>query len=171
MVTDNEGKVDSDAVRVRVAPAVPGENRLVCPGFEEGTCGWQFAGGAPDHGPKGAHSGRLALQFTQNGAAQTARQRVRRQPRQLHRVGLAGDRRPLARRAASLAYSVLDADGAVLTTQVFARKSGTSPYTYHEATIGPVKGAAFIEVAAGLAGCGRAAAPSSTTFASATGTC
>jgi hypothetical protein len=151
VVTDNEGKVDSDAVRVRVVPAVPGENRLSCPGFEEGMCGWELAGGGAR--TKGGHSGRFALQFTQNGAVQVARQRV---PVSLGSYTVSGwfATGGLSTPAASLVYSVLDADGAVLLTRAFARKAGTSPYTYHEAAIGPVKGAAFIEVAAALGGPG-----------------
>jgi hypothetical protein len=100
-----------------------------------------------------AHSGRAALQLAPRAGGQAARQRV---PISFGRYTVSGwlATEGLATPAASLGYSLLDADGAVLATRTFARKYGTSPYSYHEAQIGPVKGAAFLEVAAVVAGSG-----------------
>jgi hypothetical protein len=71
VVTDNTGKSDSDAVRIRIVAPAPGENVLSCPGFEESSCPWSVGPGAVvTSAPTEVHSGARALRLTQNGALQ-----------------------------------------------------------------------------------------------------
>jgi hypothetical protein len=66
-VTDDDGKVDTDGVRVHIPPPAPhGDNLIACPGFEEslawrGPCGWHIEGAVPVELP---HTGRLAVGLT-----------------------------------------------------------------------------------------------------------
>lgn len=152
VVTDDAGKLDSDAVHVRVLPVVPGENRLASPGFEESPSEWQLGPGAAVTGAKGAaHSGRFAVQMTPSFYKNPLRQRV---AVSLGAYTVSGWIKTALSGIgeATLSVSVLDADGAVLLSQVFAHQGGKAPYTYHQVVVQPLKGAAFIEVAASLGG-------------------
>jgi K319-like protein/carbohydrate binding protein with CBM4/9 domain len=136
LVADNAGNVDSDAVRVRVVPLVPGDNLLACAGFEDGGCGWKgsSANVGLTNAPADVHSGSWALRILQDSAPQSVRQRVRITPGATYTVSgwLRTKAGPLPSRPATLTANVLDGSGTVLRTIVFATKAGNSPYSYHQ---------------------------------------
>ena len=74
-VTDDQGKTDTDAVRIRIGAAAPADNLLACPGFEDTRCSWKLGDGASLE-PGVAHSGRRALRITDGVAANRAVQRL-----------------------------------------------------------------------------------------------
>ncbi len=154
IVLDSSGKIDSDAVLVRVVPAAPGENRLACPGFEETPCEWDLGGGAATTGAAGTrHSGKRALQMSQNGSVQTLRQRVPVSPG-TYTVSGWMQTESLVSAYAVLLYRVLDVNGAVLQAAFVAAKNGSSSYSYHQAQVAVPPGAASLEVIGATWGAG-----------------
>jgi PKD domain len=154
VVTDASGNVDSDAVKIRVLPVAPGENRLACPGFEETPCGgWLIVGGTTTSTPGEAHSGARAVRMVQNGLAQRLSQRVPVSPG-VYTVSGWLRTQSLANPYAVLMTNLLDSNGAVLQSDIFAKLRGNSPYAYYEKTFNVPETVAFIEVVGALDGSG-----------------
>ena len=158
LVFDKTGGIDSDALRVRVAPRAPGENHLDAPGFEETASAWRIGPGAVVTTVGGeVHSGARAIRLPNSGLAKRFSQRV---PAGIGLFTVSGWMRTqsLAGAPAVLTVLVLDGDGAVLDSRTIAHKQSSSPYSYHEVVIDVPKGAAFLEVMGSVSGGGSGAA-------------
>jgi len=155
-VTDDMGQVDSDAVRVRVRPVAPGENRLACPGFEETPCAWEIDPGAGVT-TSAPHSGARGMQLVQDGGAHGFSQRVGVSPG-VYTVSGWLRTRGLAGTPATLVYTLFAADGAVLASGVVAEQTGTAPYSYYQVTFDAPDTVAFLELAGTVEGVGAGVA-------------
>jgi PKD domain-containing protein len=154
VVTDNTGKSDSDAVRVRVVPLSPGENLLACAGFEDVPCDrWTGASGTLTATPTEVHSGARALRLNQNGSLQRVSQVVPISPG-VYTVSGWLKTLSLTPSYAVLRASLLATDGTVLESRVVGQTRGNSPYAYHQTTLTAAADAAFIEIAGTVEGTG-----------------
>lgn len=154
VVTDNAGNVDSDAVKIRILPVSPGENRLACPGFEETPgAGWVNEGGTVTSAAGEAHSGARAVRMVQNGLPQRLSQRVPVSPG-VYTVSSWLRTRSLVTFYALLMVNLLDGNGTVLQSDVFAELRGNLPYAYSQMTFNVPATVAFIEVVGALNGSG-----------------
>ncbi|MET0552839.1 MAG: hypothetical protein ABW221_07370 [Vicinamibacteria bacterium] len=152
-VVDASGRVDSDAVKVRVRAPWPGENRLACAGFEETPCtGWSSASGGITSVAGDVHSGTRAYRLVQDGTTQRIGQRVPVGP-STYTVSGWVKTQSLATDALLTAH-LLDASGAVLASQVFGRWRGNSPYAYFQTTVTAPASAAFVEISGTVDGSG-----------------
>jgi len=73
-------------VPIRVVPAIFGENRLICAGFEETPCsGWRGSG-TTTAAAANVHSGSRAWSIIANSSLQQIRQRVAISPQAIYTV-------------------------------------------------------------------------------------
>jgi PKD domain len=152
LVTDNAGKVDSDAVKIRILAVSPGENRLACPGFEETPCSGWVSTGTVTSASGESHSGARALRIVQNGLPQRLSQRVPVSPGGYTVSGWLRTQSLVT--WAALTVNLLDAGGTVLESHIFARLRGNSPYAYYEKTLEVPPTVALIEVVGTVDGSG-----------------
>jgi hypothetical protein len=152
-VTDDSGKVDSDAVKIHVRAPAPGENRLACAGFEETPCeGWSNATGTITSAAGERHSGARAFRLVQDGTSQQVSQRVPVSPSTYTVSGWV--KTQSLGTDATLTARLLDANGVERASHVFGRWRGNSPYAYFEVGVTAAAPVAFVEVVASIDGPG-----------------